>query len=432
MKSIWTDTVELPHFSKLEGTNKTDVLIIGGGITGILCAYELQQAGVDYCLVEADTICSGITKNTTAKITSQHGLIYSKLIEEYGIDAAFLYLKANELAIEHYRSLCEDISCDFENKNSYVYSINNPKVLEKELDALNQIGYDAEFVTKPEIPMSTAGAVKFSNQAQFNPLKFISGIARQLKIFEHTKVTELGVHTAKTETGEIQAGQIIVATHFPINNKHGMFFLKMHQSRSYVLALENAVLVDGMYVDEEKHGLSFRNYGNLLLLGGGGHRTGVNGGGYSEVESYSRLFYPDSKIKYRYAAQDCMTLDAVPYIGPYSGGTKDFYAATGFNKWGMTTSMVSAIVLREYILGKESEYAKVFNPNRTIWHPQLLLNSVSAVKNLLTFSKKRCPHMGCALKWNKEEHTWDCPCHGSRFEENGELIDNPATGDLKV
>ena len=237
--------------------------------------------------------------------------------------------------------------------------------------------------------------------------------------------------TAITDHGKIAADKIIVATHFPFLNKHGSYFLKMYQHRSYVLALENAPNVSGMYVDEAQKGLSFRNYKNLLLIGGGDHRTGRQGGNFTELENFTRQYYPNAKIKYRWATQDCMTLDRIPYIGKYSSRTTDLYVATGFNKWGMTSSMVSSLLLCNLIQGKETPYVRVFNPSRTILHPQLAANALTATANLLTPTAPRCPHMGCALKWNKVEHSWDCPCHGSRFSKEGILIDNPATGGLK-
>ena len=177
--------------------------------------------------------------------------------------------------------------------------------------------------------------------------------------------------------------------------------------------------------------MSFRNYKNLLLIGGGDHRTGKKGGGWQEMRDFAHRHYPQAEEQYHWATQDCMSLDGVPYIGPYSASTTDLYVATGFNKWGMTTSMVSAMILSDLVQGKKNPYEEVFSPSRSILHPQLKVNGFEAVVNLLTPTTKRCPHLGCALKWNSIEHTWDCPCHGSRFTEDGKLIDNPATGNLK-
>ena len=431
MKSLWEQTDKGRSFECLRQDIHTDVLVIGGGMAGILCARLLQDRGVDCVVAEAEEISSGITKHTTAKITSQHGLIYDKLIREFDVERAGLYLQANQRAVRKYKEMCRSIDCDFEEKHAYVYSIEDEKKLIKEMKALQKLNAHAEFVRQLPLPFSVAGAIRFPDQAQFNPMKFLHGISRDLKIYEHTCVRELQGTTAVTDGGKIHADNIIVATHFPFLNKHGSYFLKLYQHRSYVIALENCQNLDGMYVDEAQKGLSFRNYGNLLLLGGGDHRTGKQGGNWQELRTFAKKYYPDSVERYHWATQDCMTLDGIPYIGQYSGGTSNLYVATGFNKWGMTSSMVSALILGDLITGKENPYTEVFSPSRTILRPQLAVNGFETMKGLLTPTVKRCPHLGCALKWNSQEHSWDCPCHGSRFTEKGRLIDNPATGDLK-
>ncbi|MBQ9167209.1 MAG: FAD-dependent oxidoreductase [Oscillospiraceae bacterium] len=430
MESIWPETTALPTFDSLKQDLKTDVLIIGGGLAGILCAYMLDKAGVDYALVEADRICNGVTRNTTAKITSQHGLIFQKLIREFGVEKARMYLEANEKALKDYRQICRDIPCDLEEKDAYVYSVDRLDKLEKELAALEQIGHPAEFVRNLPLPFFVAGGIQFRNQAQFNPLKFVQGIVQKLNIYENTRAKAFDGKYVVTERANITASKIIVATHFPFINKHGSYFLKLYQHRSYVLGLDQGPMVDGMYIDENKHGLSFRNYQDLLLIGGGSHRTGKQGGNWTELEAFAQAHYPGARIKYRWATQDCMTLDGIPYIGQYSKSTPDLYVATGFNKWGITSSMVAATLLCDLIQGRDNPYASVFSPSRTMLRPQLLYNGIEAAANLLTISKRRCPHMGCALKWNPQERTWDCPCHGSRFTEEGKLLDNPATDDM--
>lgn len=429
MDSIWPQTAQLPVFNSLRSDLKTDVLVIGGGMAGLLCAYKLTRAGVDCALVEADRIGGGITKNTTAKITSQHGLIYGKLIREFGADRARLYLEVNQRALEEYRALCRTMDCDFEEKDAFVYSLGSREKLDRELNALERLGFGAEFQADIPLPFPTAGAVKFKDQAQFHPLKFIAAIAGELRIFERTKVLELGPGKAVTTGGTISADKLIIATHFPVLNKHGGYFLKLYQHRSYVLALKNAPDVQGMYLDEDEKGLSFRNYGGLLLLGGGSHRTGRQGGSWTELERFARHCYPDAQPAARWAAQDCMTLDGVPYIGPYSKRTRGLYVATGFNKWGMTSSMAAAEVLTDLVLDRKNPCTELFSPSRTMLRPQLAVNALESSLGLLTPTVPRCPHMGCALKYNAVEHSWDCPCHGSRFGEDGTLIDNPATDD---
>ncbi len=428
-QSVWMENVKFPEFPTLKETINTDVLVIGGGLCGILCAYYLQKAGVDCVVAEGNRIACGITKNTTAKITAQHGLIYGKLAEEFGLDTANLYLNANLKAIENYEALCRKIPCHFEKTMAYTYSLTDRKIIERETETLHRLGYPAIIKETVELPFETQGAVCFPNQAQFHPYQFISKIIKNLTIYEHTWIREITPTEAISDDGRIRAKKIIVATHFPFINKHGSYFLKLYQHRSYVTAFENAQKLTGMYVDEQKTGMSFRNYGTLLLIGGGGHRTGKKGGNWREIERFARTYYPDTRVKYRWATQDCMSLDGIPYIGQYSKSTPDLYVATGFNKWGMTSSLVSAMILTDLILDKENEFAKVFSPQRSMLKPQLLVNGFESTLNLLTPTKPRCPHLGCALKWNRAERSWDCPCHGSRFEKDGCLIDNPATGD---
>ncbi len=431
MYSLWEETAEMRSFAALDRDIDTDVLIIGGGMCGLLCAYMLHQAGVDYVLLESDRICSGITKNTTAKVTIQHGLIYNSLIEKLGANKAKQYLQANHEALKKYSKLCQKIDCDFEYKDSYVYSLNDLEKIQQEIVALKSLGMDVFFSKALPLPFSVAGAVKLEDQGQFNPLKFASSISKELNIYEHTKVQELIGTKALTKGGRVTANKIIVTTHFPFINKHGFYFLKLYQHRSYVLALKNAPNLDGMYVDEAQKGMSFRNYKDYLLIGGGDHRTGKKGGSWNELRGFVKQHYPNAEECFHWATQDCMSLDGVPYIGQYSESTEGLYVATGFNKWGMTSSMVAALLLCDMVQGKENPCSSVFSPSRSILRPQLAVNAWEATTNLLTPSSRRCPHLGCALKWNPYEHTWDCPCHGSRFTEDGKLIDNPATGDLK-
>ena len=432
MDSLWTKEIALPQFERLEQDISTDVLIIGGGIAGLLCASRLHRLGVEYVLVEADRICSGVTRCTTAKITSQHGLKYHELIRRTGEARARLYLEANERAVREYFALCREIDCDFEERCAYLYSLQDRKCLEREARALQRLGFTASIVETPHLPFQSVGALRFAGQAQFHPLKFLAAIAAPLRICEHTKVRELIGTTAVTDHARIHAKRIVVATHFPFLNKHGSYFLKLYQSRSYVCALEGAEDVDGMYLDASGEGLSLRNAGKYLLVGGGGHRTGTRGGGWRDAAALAARAYPNAPIRYRFATQDCMTLDGMPYVGRYSARTDGLYVATGFGKWGMTGAMVAAELLADLLLGHENPYEALLSPSRTVLHPQLAINAAHATWDLIRPSKRRCPHMGCALRWNAEERSWDCPCHGSRFDEQGRLLDSPATDDLDL
>ena len=476
MKSLWSESC---NFRKREALNKdikTDILVIGAGIAGILTAYMLKQKGREVVVIDAAEIASGNTKNTTAKITSQHDLIYSKLITEFGEEKARQYAKANELAIKKYKEIIEDkrIECNFEEKSAYVYSLNEVEVLKEEKEAAKKLGIDAEFVQEANLPFKINGAVKFNNQAQFNPLKFLKDISNELVIYKNTRALEIKENLVVTSGGNITAENIVVATHYPIMNAPGYYFMKMHQERSYVLALENKSEIDGMYIDLNKEGYSFRTYNNLLLLGGISHRTGENeeGGSYDELRKVAKRLYPKAKEKYHWSAQDCMTIDGIPYIGRYSSETPNIYVATGFNKWGMTSSMVSAMIISDMILEKENDFSEIFSPRR--FDLSLSINNIAndlieTAKNFIAqkvyipsseiehiknghggiieyngekvgvyknkegkefFVSTKCTHLGCQLSWNADELTWDCPCHGSRFDYKGRLIGSPATKDL--
>lgn len=429
MESIWVKSVPDINFKALDGNKSTDVLIVGGGIAGILCAYRLWKSGADCMLVEAGRICQGITKNTTAKITLGHGIIYDKLIKTFGENKARLYLNAQLQAMKEYSKLCADIDCDYQIMDNYVYSLANKCEIENEVNALKTLGVDAEVSGAGELPINVSGSVKVGRQAAFHPLKFLYSISKDLPIFENTKVIELAANKAITNRGEITYKKLIIATHFPILNKHGGYFLKLYQHRSYVIALKGPQKINGMYVDESDTGLSFRTHEDLLLLGGGGHRTGKQGGCWQELELFAKKHYKNAQIVAKWATQDCMTLDGIPYIGRYSKSTPDTFVATGFNKWGMTNAMAASIILTDLVCNRHNPYAEVFSPSRTIMRRQLIANLFESTVGLLTPTRPRCPHLGCALRYNKAEHTWDCPCHGSRFSKNGDLIDNPATDD---
>ncbi len=431
MNVIWEQDVQMPQFPRLDQDLRTDVLIIGGGMAGLLCAWNLTRAGVDCALIEENRLMSGVSGRTTAKITSQHGLVYGKLLNQLGREKTQLYWQANEDALAAYRNLAETADFDFCTQSSYIYTTEGAKALEAEMEAYECLRIPATWETGVNLPFPVQGAISFPNQAQFHPLKFVSHILNGLKIFENTKALSFSGNQVQTPNGTVTAQKIIIATHFPILNKHGAYFLKLYQQRSYVIALEHGDLVDGMYLDQAENGLSVRTAGKWLLLGGGGHRTGKPGLGWSLPEAAAKQYYPDARIAARWATQDCMSLDGMPYIGQYSNATRDLFVATGFQKWGMSSSMVAAMLLTDLIRGKENPYADLFSPSRSVIHKQLFINGADSAINLLRPTKPRCPHLGCALRWNKAERSWDCPCHGSRFDPDGKVLNNPATGDLK-
>lgn len=456
MNTIWTQfesahltschmpkPVSIPSRNPLPGDLAADVAVIGAGLAGILTAYYLSQAGKQVIVLEADRIGSGQTQGTTAKITSQHGLIYHRLQKYMGKKAARLYASANQKAILEYERLihARSIFCDFKKSSSCLYSVQNTSLLKQESRAALESGIHSQFATDTELPFSVKGAVYFSNQAQFHPLKFLESVSSLLTIYEKTpvlKVEQTRHHQIlSTPYGKVSAKDVVFACHYPFPLVPGYFFLKMYQQRSYVLALAHAPKYESMYLGIEKEGLSFRSVGNTLLLGGNGHRTGKpTPHPHQSLSRTASHLYPHAKILCHWSAQDCISLDHLPYIGRFSASRPHWYVATGFQKWGMTTSMVAAHLLTNLIYGHSSSFESLFSPSRLNLRASVsdfMTHSMESGKGLLSgIGKKdrRCPHMGCKLIWNPEERTWECPCHGSRFSSQGALIDGPAQTSL--
>ncbi len=430
MDAVWRESVKLPSFPAIEHDIRADVLVIGGGLAGLLCAYHLERAGKNVVVAEAGVIGSGVTGRTTAKVTTQHGAVYHTIAKSYGMQAARHYYEANREAREAYREIEGDF--DLKTCDGFLFSRTHREVLETEMTVLRTIGAEAEWAQAVELPFSVAGALRIPDQAQLQPLKLLRCLAEGLTIYEHTRVREIRGNIATTDSGAtITAESIIVATHFPFLNRHGAYFLKLYQHRDYVSVVENAPLLHHMYWEEREDGLTFRQCGERLLIVGGGHRTGKSGLGWKAAEQLVQHYYPGAQITARFATQDCMSLDGIPYIGRYAKHTPQLYVATGFNGWGMTSAMTAALLLTGELIGKPKPWASVLSPDRTIWHRQLAANVGETLKTMVTPTVPRCPHLGCALKWNAAERSWDCPCHGSRFSENGKLRNGPATGDLK-
>ena len=430
MNSLWSQTAKRQPRPPLERDIKTDVLVIGGGMCGILTAHMLREAGVSCVVVEAKSIGDGTTKNTTAKITAGHGLIYADLIARAGEEKARQYYDANTLAIQRYHALSERFSCDFEEQTSYVYSTDDRRKLEREAKACDKLGIDFKIEENLPLPFENVGALAMHGQAQFHPLKLLYAAAEELDLYEKTFVRKIEGLTAHTSGGKIKAKHIVMATHYPLVNILGLYFVKLYQNRSYVAAIEGAPLLDGMYRDEKEDGYSFRNYGELLLVGGGAHRTGKKSGGYAGLKNFVRRAYPGCNEKYYWAAQDCMSLDKIPYIGRHRAGGAGLYVASGFNKWGMTGSMAAAEVLTDLIVSGKSGWESLYNPRRSMFSRQLFVNLGAAAAGLLSIGGPRCSHMGCKLHRNMAENSWDCSCHGSRFDKSGNVIDNPAKKEI--
>lgn len=430
MKSLWYENWDnsLEKHSLPDDVH-TEVLIVGGGMAGILCAYQLQKRGIRCLLVEKNRITGGNTGHTTAKITAQHGAVYDQLITRLGAERARQYYDVNTAALAEYRKMAEEIPCNLEKQTAYLYSPDRYQDLEREAAAYERLSIDFTWQDQTPLPLSGCRALGVADQAQFHPLKFIWGILPQIDYCENTEVVAIEGNKAYTEDTVITAENIILATHYPLVNVPGLYFMKLVQHRSYVSALEGADPVRGMYIGLGDQPFSFRDYKDLLLVGGGGHKTGQSEGGFCRLREFTETAYPHAQERYRWAAQDCMSLDGIPYIGQHRFGSGNLYVATGFNKWGMTGSMAASLVLADLIVSGRSRYAGLFAPNRMMAVGPLLRNMGSAAVHLLT-PGKRCSHLGCRLSWNEEEKSWDCTCHGSRFANDGKVLDNPAKREI--
>lgn len=402
MNSLWLNENQNDKFKSLSNNIETDVCIIGAGIFGMTCGYYLSKAGLKVTIVEKDEIGHKTTGHTTAKITSQHGLFYTYLVDIYGESFAKDYLSANQDAIENIKNIInnEKINCDFERQSSFVFTTNPSEVsqIKKEVDILNSLGFPANFVTKTGLPFEIAGAVQFQNQAQFNPIKYLNGLANSITKNHGEIYTSTTVYDVKhsddmfytfTPNGVISSKYVILASHYPFINFPGIYFFKMYQSSSYVIGIDTKkTLNNGMYITASSPTYSFRpaNYNGrkILLIGGSGHKTGTPlsyEDTYGALENYAKQLYPNCEILFRWDTRDCITLDKIPYIGRFSNTMDNIYVGTGFNKWGMTSSNVAANIVCDMILGRKNEYAYVFDSTRI--HP---IKNRTEIKNMITES----------------------------------------------
>lgn len=494
MGSLWIEgNKEKLNLKPLDKDEDTEVCIIGAGLSGLTTAYYLTLEGKRVVVVEKGEIGEKTSGNTTGKITSQHGLFYNYLINDYGDEYARKYLEANEEAIKNIRNIInkEKIDCDFSERKAYVYTTNQDEVIdiEKEVDAVRKIGKNAKLVTNTELPFKVKAAMEFEGQAQFNPKKYMQGLAKAIlrdnKIYNFTTAIDVKKEgenfTVYTDRGNIKAKYIVLATHYPIINMPGFYFVKMYQSTSYIIAIEaKSRLPQGMYISAKEPIYSFRtaeyNGQQILLIGGSEHRTGMpipNNSKYEELEKKAKKLYPDSKILFKWNTRDCISLDKIPYIGEFSNIMKNMYVATGFKKWGMTFSNISANIITDKIIGRENKYEDIFTATRlkaikNRWEVKnMLKESVESIalnkfkiethsideiendngaiikidnENVGVYKDKEgkifavnpiCTHLGCLLSWNNIDKTWDCPCHGSRFDYMGRNFYEPAIKDLK-
>lgn len=430
-KTTWEGYIQ-KVFPKLEEDIECDVLVIGGGICGILCAYHLNQNGKKVVVLEADRICQKKTLKTTATITAIEDLMYYDLINQFGIEKAKLYLEANLFAINEYRKLSDKIDFDFEECPSYKYSTIDDGKIELEVAAIKTLGYSCDIKEKIDIPIHIFKALKFEKQGQMNPTKLINYLISELEIYEESRVIKIKDNLAYTETNKIKFEDVVVCTGFPFLKIKGLFFMKMHQKKSHVVEVFDEYKTKGNGVGTTDNDIYFRNYNGQVLLGSCDEKTGYNCIGYDKIYSFIVDKYNIKKIKTRWMNIDAITLDGMPYIGKYTSFDENIYVATGFNMWGMTKSMLAAHIITDLIDGKENKFAKLFSPQRKMIIKPLLKNMGSALKGLISFNNKRCKHLGCGLHYNHLDQTYECRCHGSKYDKNGKVIETPTQKDLEI
>lgn len=492
-QSFWLASTPQTNYTGLNDDVDVDIAIVGGGITGITTAYLLKQEGYKVALIEADRIIQGTTGHTTAKITSQHTLTYDKLKTQMGEEKAKQYADANESAIRFISDLVQEksIDCDFSRQSAYVYTQQDEYVsqLLTEVTVATSLGIKASFITEIPLPIAIKGAMLFENQAQFHPRKYLLALAKDISgngsyIFEKTKVTgvkkadRLQVITARGKT--VSAGKVIIASHYPCYEALGLYFTRIYPERSYAIAVKSPdKFPGGMYITAEDPKRSLRSQpyenGELILISGEHHKTGQGedtSNHYKKLRDFAEDLFQVEDIPYRWSTQDYTSMDEVPYIGHLTSDTPDIYVATGYKKWGMTTGTVAALIFKDLIVNGISPWQDVYNPSRftpSASVKNFITENLNVAKNLIAgklspvpsnievppgegkvldidgqrvgaYRDKEstlhiidttCTHLGCELQWNSAEKSWDCPCHGSRFTYEGEIIEGPALDKLE-
>ncbi|WP_255170682.1 FAD-dependent oxidoreductase [Natrononativus amylolyticus] len=488
--SPWLATTPDAGYPALEETLGVDVAVVGAGIAGLSAALHLRERGKTVAVLERDRVAAGVTGKTTAKLTSQHGLCYDHLRREFGLREARWYAAVNEASIDEVERRIDElgIDCGFERQPSYLYG-DSPDEIERETDAARAAGLEPSLVRSVPPFERASSAVRFDDQAWFHPRKYLLAVAEELyedegaRVYEHTRVTDVSGGTpcrVQTEAGGVQAEHVVLATGFPILDRAG-YFTRMYPKRSYVLGVRlEGEPPEGMYYRPGDPYRSVRTHrdenGTLLLVGGENHKTGQGGSTkerYRRLARWARERFPVASIDYRWSTQDYRTADRVPFVGRAGPGAENVSVATGFRGWGMTNGIAAGRLLAERIAGDDPPELELFDPLRftpktsfsrtvtenadaasqfaTDWLRTLLGPDLESVDpgegrvfregphpiaaardddgDLHTVSAV-CTHTYCLVDWNDAECTWDCPCHGSRFDPDGTLLEGPATEDL--
>ncbi|MCD6014179.1 MAG: FAD-dependent oxidoreductase [Solirubrobacterales bacterium] len=485
--SLWLDGAEHPQRPPLKRDLEVDVAVIGGGIVGLTAALELQRGGAEVAVLEGRRVASGVSGNTTAKLSSLHGLSYDTITSTHGRDVAQIYGEANEWGVERVERLASElgIDCELRRKPNFTYTEDPARrgEIEAEAEAATAAGLSAAYVEKTDLPFEVAAAVRVERQAEFHPVKYLLGIAAALEkggtsVFERTRAVGLTGARVRTEAGQaVLAERVIVATQLPFLDR-GLFFARAYPMRSYATSVRVRTQPPlGMYLQAEQPGRSLRaarwNDEELLIVGGESH---VLGRGdpvrrFKALERYARERFDVAGFEHRWSAHDYMPEDGLPYIGRAWPFSHRVLTATGMRKWGLAMGTAAARMLADEALGREHPWTASFDP----WRippvgsaPELLKHNADAGLHFFADRVKRggvaglapgegrvigdglgqtavhrddagrlhavsarCTHLGCIVRWNDAERTWDCPCHGSRFETGGAVLTGPAVHPLQ-
>lgn len=491
-ESYWIESSNLASHNTLTENTETEVVIVGGGITGITAAYLLAKEGKDVVLLEADRILHGTTGHTTAKVTAQHGMFYDELISHIGEKSARLYYDVNMHAKEFIENTIQanDLDCGFEQKDAVLYAVSekSEKKLSKEIKAYETLGIPHEVTSELPFDVSVKRALHMKNQAQFHPLQYLTFLVEEFinlggRIYEQTVAVDMlegEKPTVETRDGQyVVCDHVLSCSHYPFYDRENLFFTRMYAERSYVVAAKGES-VSGMYLSVDNPKRSIRsveiNGESHLLLGGEGHKAGQGEPTelhYQALKDFGREAFSSSEFPYKWSAQDLYTLDHIPYIGVLTEDYSNTYFACGFRKWGMTSGTAAAMILKDYVLGKQTGEMEMFHPSRILLDPGFkeffkqnmnvaghfiggklkptdkLMEDVQIGEGahvscdgrksgayrdengVLFIVDATCTHLGCEVEWNGGDRTWDCPCHGSRFNYDGTVREGPAKQPLE-
>jgi glycine/D-amino acid oxidase-like deaminating enzyme len=448
LRSLWFEGRNAPARPPLDRDIEVDVAVVGAGIVGLTTALLLEREGMDVAVLEMRRVAAGATGYNTAKLSSLHGLTYSKLEGSIGRDKARLYGEANEAGIARVFELAGElgIECDLAHKPNYTYTEDGGQLddVREEARVAAELGLPASYVEELDLPFGIAGAVRFGDQAEFHPVKYADGLAAALRgpLYEGTRA--IGVSSGgrvSTATGaHVSARHVVVATHLSFLDR-GLYFARCHPERSYVVAGRSAKRPAGMYLSTESPAHSIRAHGEWLLVGGESHKTGQADAAerYERLETWARERF-GLEPELRWATQDQMPVDGVPYVGRHDPLSKNVWVATGFKKWGLAMGTAAGELLAAQIAGQEHRWAELFDPQRLrprAGAPAFAKENANVAYHFVADrvgkrGNPRCTHLGCLLDWNSAEETWDCPCHGSRFAASGEVIEGPAVRPLEA